>query len=262
MGTSTSNPGQKGGTPLIPSWLDEGDSPPQPQATNRFSIPRANFTRFINDNKLGNGGGNRHLKRATSHYVKNSLGGSSNATARLGAAKTSTAQMFSIFNSIVTNGVDATQRSFKLGDIIGKKASDALLMIGEFVCPDGGSTDEGIARDSYIEAIIAMPELQEKNIEELSAPEFLAFTQHYMAKVIEERLINDIGNRSLSLPDSVIQIDEIQQQLSGFVSGAVSDAVAKLNVDISQIDSSQVRNIVDSIYKKTYDLLTELGGSI
>ena len=258
MGTSTSNPGQKGGTPLIPSWLDDSDFPPQPQAANRFSISRANFTRFINDNRSGNGGNSRHLNKAASHYVRNSLGGSSNATARLGAARTSAVRMFSVFNSIITRGVDETQRSFKLGDIIGKKASEALLMIGEFVCPDGGSTDEGIARDSYIEAIIAMPELQEKNIEALSPPEFLAFTQHYMAKVIEDRLINDIGTKSFSLPDSVTQIDEIQQQLSGFISGAVSDAVAKLNIDISQIDSSQAKSIVDLIYKKSYDLLAGL----
>ena len=81
-----------------------------------------------------------------------------------------------------------------------------------------------------------------------------------MAKVIEERLINDIGDKSFSLPDSFIQIDEIQQQLSGFISGAVSDAVTKLNVDISQIDSLQVKNIVDSIYKKSYDLLAGLEG--
>ena len=46
-------------------------------------------------------------------------------------------------------------------------------------------------------------------------------------------LINDIGNKCFSLPDSVAQIDEIQRQLSGFISGAVSDAVSKLNVDIS-----------------------------
>lgn len=258
MGTSTSNPGQKGKTPLIPSWLDDDNSPPQPQTSDRFSPSRTNFTRFINDNRLGSTRGGRHLNRAVSHYVKKSLGGSSNATVRLGAARTSAARMFSVFNSIIAHGIYATQRSFKLGDIIGKKASEALLMIAAFVCPDGGSTDEGIARDSYIEAIIAMPELQEKNIETLSPPEFLAFTQHYMAKVIEERLINDIGTKSFSLPDSVAQIDEIQRQLSGFINGAVSDAVTKLHIDISQIDSSQVKSIVDSIYKKSYDLLAGL----
>ena len=79
-----------------------------------------------------------------------------------------------------------------------------------------------------------------------------------MSRVIEDRLINDIGNKCFSLPDSVAQIDEIQRQLSGFISGAVSDAVSKLNVDISRIDSSQASAIVDSIYKKSYDLLAGL----
>ena len=108
MGTSTSNPGQKGGTPLIPSWLDDGDFPPQPQAPDRFTTPRADFTRFINDNKSGNSGSTRHLSRAASRYVRNSLGGSSNATTRLGAARTSAVRMFSVFNSIIKRGVDET----------------------------------------------------------------------------------------------------------------------------------------------------------
>lgn len=258
MGTSTSNPGQKGGTPLIPSWLDDNDIDSLPQAPDRFSIPRGNFTRFINDNRTGSGEHSGHLSSATSHYVRKTLGGSVNATARLGAARRSTTQMFSIFNSIVTRGVAESQRIFSLGDIIGKSATEALLMIGNFVCPDGGSTDEGIARDSYIEAIISMPELQNKNIEELTPAEFLAFTEHYMSKVIEDRLINDIGNKCFSLPDSVAQIDEIQRQLSGFISGAVSDAIVSLNVDISQINSAQASKIVDSIYKKSYDLLAGL----
>lgn len=255
MGTSTSNPGQKGGTPLIPSWLDDGAPEPQLQPSDRFTFPRGNFTRFINDNRTGNGERSGYLSSATSHYIRNSLGGSSNATARLGAARTSTTQMFSIFNSIIMRGVAESQRLFNLGDIIGKRATDALLMIGKFVCPDGGSTDEGIARDSYYEAIIAMPELQDKNIEDLSPPEFLAFTEHFMSKVIEDRLINDIGNKCFSLPDSVAQIDAIQRKLSGYISGAVSDAIARLNVDISHINSLQASEIVDSIYKESYDLL-------
>ncbi|MBQ3258630.1 MAG: hypothetical protein IJA67_14660 [Oscillospiraceae bacterium] len=259
MGTSTSNPGQKGGTPLVPSWLDdEGDYDLQPQLPDRFSIPRGNFTRFINDNRLGNGGDSDHLSKATSHYVRNSLGGSSSATARLGAARRSTAQMISVFNSFLTRGISDSQRLFRLGDIIGKKAADALLMIGKFICPDGGSIDEGIARGSFIEAIIAMPELQDKNIEDLSPHEFLTFTEHYMSRVIEERLINDIGNKCFSLPDSVAQIDEIQRQLSEFIFGSVSDAVTKLNVDISHINSTQAIKIVDSIYKKSYDILAGL----
>ena len=259
MGTSTSNPGQKGRTPIVPSWLDDGNLEPLPGEPNRFTAPRSNFTRHLNDHRAGNGGRSGYLHRATSHYVRNSLGGSKNATLRLGAARSSTVRMFSVFNSIIANGISETQKQFNLGDILGKNASEALIMVSKFVCPDGGSTDEGIARDSYFEAIISMPELESKNIEELSPAEFLAFTEHYMSKVIEVRLLNDIGNKCFSLPDSVAQVDEIQRQLTAFIRGSISDAVARLNVNIAQISSAQAQEMVDSIYELSYDILASLG---
>lgn len=256
MGTSTSNGGQKGNTPLVPSWLsdtpDEQPTKPQEGDPKRFTEPRSNFTRYVND------GGGDNLRRATSHYVRNSLQGSQNATTRLGSARSSTARLVSIFNSFATQGAARTQSQFNLGDIIGKRASDALLLIMDFVCPDGGSTDEGIARHSYIEAMVSMPDLENKTIEELSPPEFLAFTEIYMSNVIEGRLINDIGNKLFSLPDNVAQVDNLQRQIKDYITGAVSDAMSRLNVDIARINSSQAQSIVDSIYKKAYDIMAEL----
>ena len=100
--------------------------------------------------------------------------------------------------------------------------------------------------------------LEYKTIEELSSTEFLAFTEIYMSNVIEGRLINDIGNKLFSLPDNVAQVDNLQRQIKDYITGAVSDAMSKLNVDIARISSSQAQSIVDSIYKKTYDIMAEL----
>lgn len=259
MGTSTGNRGQKGNTPLVPSWLDDNDGdqqPGQPQQGDpkRFSAPRSNFTRYVNSG--GSRGGSLH--RATSNYIRHSLGGSRNATTRLGAARNSTARLVSLFGSFVNRGIAETSREYKLGDIIGKSASDVLLHIMDFVCPDGGSTDEGIARNSYIEALSTLPDWEDKAIESLTPPEFLAFTEIYMANVIEERLVNDIGNKLFSLPDNVAQVESLQGQLKDYIKGAVSDSVSKLNIDIRSIDTSQTKIIVDSIYRTAYDILSEL----
>lgn len=269
MGTSTSNRGQNGNTPLVPSWLGDNDGDPQPGKPQpeqpqpeqpqpadpkRFSAPRSNFTRYVNSG--GSGGGNLH--RATSNYVRHSLGGSQNATTRLGSARNSTARLVSVFSSFVNRGVAETSRDYKLGDIIWKSASDVLLRIMDFVCPDGGSTDEGIARNSYIEALSTLPDWEDKPIESLTPPEFLAFTEIYMANVIEERLVNDIGNKLFALPDDVAQVESLQGQLKDYIKGAVSDSVSKLNIDIRSIDTSQTKAIVDSIYRTAYDILSEL----
>jgi hypothetical protein len=274
MGTSTSNRGQKDKTPLVPSWLGDNDSdqqPGQPQPgqhpsaetqseqsqpadPNRFLAPRNNFTRYVNS------GGSRgeSLHRATSNYVRHSLGGSQNATTRLGSARNSTVRLVSVLSSFINSGVAETSRDYKLGDIIGKSASDVLLRILDFVCPDGGSTDEGIARNSYIEALSTLPDWDNKTIESLTPPEFLAFTEIYMTNVIEERLVNDIGNKLFALPDDVAKVESLQGQLKDYLKGTVSDSVSKLNIDIRSIDTSQTKAIVDSIYRTAYDILSEL----
>ena len=282
MGTSTSNRGQSGTTPLVPSWLDDkgiGIAPPitplkptenlSPQSgvqkepakpevekpePRRFAVPRSNFTRYI---KAGESGGGS-LQRATSSYVRHSVGGSQNATKRLGSARNSTAKLFSIVGGFVNNGVTSTARIYHLGDIIGQAAKDAFLFIMDFVCPDGGTTEEGIARSAYIEALATMPDWDNKLIEDLTPNEFLVFIEIYMANVIEERIVNDIGNKMITLPTDVAEIDNLQQQLKEFIKGAVSDAISKLKVDIKNINTSQTQSIVDSVYKTAFDIISDL----
>jgi len=270
MGTSSSNRGQSGKTPLVPSWLDDDGSsglpnnsqspergnPQQenkPQQTDpkRFSMPRSNFTRFVNSGGTGSG----NLRRAASSYVRNSAGSSHNATMRLGSARGSTARLVSVVGGFARGGVSATAQQFHLGDIIGKSAKDVFLHIMDFVCPDGGNTDEGIARSAYIEALSAMPDWENKQIETLTPPEFLAFTEIYMADVIEHKLVNDIGNKLFSLPDDIASIENIEAQMKDFIRNTVSDAVSKLNVDIKNIEQNQAHSIVDSVYTAAYDLL-------
>lgn len=267
MGTSTRNQGQNGKTPLVPSWLDDNsgntdngennngnNAVPVQADPDRFRVPRGEFTRYVNSG--GRSGGN--LGKSVSNYVRQSLGGAHNATTRLGASRNSSARLMSVVGTMVSRGVEAASREFGLGELIGKNAGDVFLQIMDFVCPDGGSTDEGIARCSYIETIESMPELSNIAIENISEEQFLVFTETYMAKVIEERLLNDIGNKTISLPDDIGTVQVIQDQLGEYIFGSVSDAVTQLNVDIKNINSSQTRSIVDSVYEKAYTILESL----
>ncbi len=267
MGTSTGNRGQNGKTPLVPSWLDDNsdnadngennndnNAMPDQADPDRFRLPRGSFTRYVNSGGKSSG----NLGKSVSNYVRQSLGGTHNATTRLGASRNSSARLLSIVGSMVSRGVEAASREFGLGELIGKNASDVFLQIMDFVCPDGGSTDEGIARCSYIETIESMPELSNIPIENISEEQFLIFTETYMAKVIEERLLNDIGNKTISLPDDIGTVQVIQEQLCDYIFGSVSDAVSQLNVDIKNINSSQTRFIVDFVYERAYTILASL----
>lgn len=258
MGTSTSNQGQSGRTPMVPSWLDDNNydnnTIPTQGDSERFRIPRGDFTRYVNSG----GRDSENLHKSVSQYVKHSLGGAKNATSRLGASRNSTARLISVVSSIAGKGIVETSKVFGLGDLIGKNAGDVFLEIIDFVCPDGGSTDEGIARSSYIETIESMPELSVTPIENMSEQQFLIFTEAYMSNVIQERLLNDIGNKTISLPDDIGTVQMIQDQLSEYIHGAVSDAITQLKVQIRNIDSTQTKAIVDSVYNMSYSILESL----
>lgn len=259
MGTSTSNNGQNGNTPLVPSWLDDNSQDIQNVPANadseRFRDPRGKFTKYVNSG--GRSGDNLH--GSVSKYVRYSLGGAKNATTRLGASRTSTARLLSVIGSISERGFTETQKKFGFGDLIGKSASDVFVGIMNFVCPDGGSTDEGIARSSYIETIASMPELNDITIENMSEQQYLIFLETYMTNVIQERLLNDIGNKTISLPDDINTVGIIQNQLNSFIFGAVADAITQLNIEIGRIENTQTIAIVDSIYEKSYSILEYLG---
>jgi hypothetical protein len=87
---------------------------------------------------------------------------------RLGSARKSTARLVSVMGGFARSGVFTTAQLFHLGDIIGKSVKDVFVRIMDFVCPDGGSTNEGIARSAYIEALSAMTDWENKRIENLT----------------------------------------------------------------------------------------------
>ena len=132
MGTSTSNRGQIGKTPLVPSWLDDENSNdninPQEIDPKRFSLPRNNLTRYANSG--GNSSNNLHS--AAARYAKQSLGGSRNATLRLGAARKSTAKLITVLNGFVNRGVNETSRSFNLGNLTEKKYNGNFVADNKF----------------------------------------------------------------------------------------------------------------------------------
>lgn len=137
MGTSTRNPGQKGKSPLVPSWLDENTeaginlnaSIPINADTQRFRMPRSNYTRYLNSN----GAGRHNLRKSVSDYVKHSVGGSQRAVTRLGSARTSTAKLIGAINAFSRF---SDFHHFTFDSLKGKKASDVFESIIDFVCPD------------------------------------------------------------------------------------------------------------------------------
>ena len=267
MGTSSHNAGQKGNTPLVPSWLDQPDVEKQQNTEkdetssipigepNRFTQPRGEFTRYINSAGRDTG----MARKSIANYVRNSMGGSKNAAQRLGAARHSSARLLNVTGIFASGGAQAVERYLSLDNLSKRNATDALLAIADFVCPDGGPQDEGIARNAYITAIEESPEIASIPFEELTAEQMLLLVQKSMANVVCGRVLNDIGNKIIMLPDDIDVAERLVAQIKEFVKGAISDAVSDLKVDVNNLSQHQSIDIVNEVYRTTFEIMAGIG---
>ena len=151
---------------MVPSWLDQPDVEKQQDAekdetylapvgeANRFTQPRGEFTRYINSA----GRDTSMARRSIANYVRNSMGGSRNATQRLGVARNSSAKLLDVTGIFASGGVQAVERYLSLENLSKKSATDVLLSIADFVCPDGANSwywDSPVEKGSRYETFVA-----------------------------------------------------------------------------------------------------------
>ncbi|EMF0181201.1 hypothetical protein C656_02980 [Enterococcus hirae 57-03-H11] len=100
----------------------------------------------------------------------------------------------------------------------------------------------------------------EVDIDKVSSHQLEALIETYIVNVIQKRLINDIGNNLIELSGSVEEVNKIQEQISDFIQGAVSDSINNVEGGaLLDIDSENVSDVVKQIYTEAYDILGSIG---
>lgn len=292
MGTSSAFGGQSGGTPLVPSWLvDAGATPvgsdgappqgaapaapstssgtddraphisPQPSIAHppippagdpaRFSSARSNFTRFARSG----GGDRRSLGRAISQYVGSSAGGSRNAAARMGSARHASGRLLSFLSTAVSRGASEALRALNLSALAGRPIEEIFLALADYVVPDGGSIDEGIAREAFIETIADLAESGVMQLDGLTEDQMLTVFEIYAANAIEARLCNDIGMKTITMPSDIRDAARVQAQLKDFIRRGVADALSTARPSVSGLTPDTALQLVGSIYEQAFEVL-------
>lgn len=291
MGTSSAFGGQGGGTPLVPSWLgDEGappaapdgappdgtpsdgpadgtnppGTPPAPPAgppippvadPTRFSAARNNFSRFA-----GSGGDDRRsLGRAVSHYVGSSSGGARTAAARMGSARGAGSRLLGFLSDAVTRGATEALRALNLGALAGRPIEEIFLGLTDYVCPDGGSIDEGIAREAFIETITDLAGAGITDLDGLTADQMQTVFELYATNAIEARLCNDIGAKTVTLPSDSRAAARVQAQLNDFIRRGVADALTSARAAAATLTPDRVLAFVGRIYEQAFGILQIMG---
>jgi hypothetical protein len=289
MGTSNSYGGSGGDKPLIPSWLPDGPIPappvpspppgvapalpippvtapaippapllppmPSPGESARFTPARSSFSRFASSG----GRDRKSLGRSISRYVSTASGGSRTAAQRMGASRQTSAQLASFLSGAIANGPREALRSLRLENLAGRPIEEIFLGMMEYVCPEGGTIDDSIAREAFIETIADLAGNGLTDFDTLNADQLQTILELYAAHAIEARLCNDIGLKAVSLPSSVADAANVQEQLFDFVRRSVSDALTNGLAAVEAMTPDRVLGFVTGVYEQAFAILQSMG---
>ena len=286
MGTSGQSAGPSSRDPLVPSWLDEPDYEPiqdspiespseseQPDSEEnqevssdqqdsahepvpaRFQSARLNFTAFAKSSGSNRGA----LKRAVRDYVRKGSGGSRTAAMRMGASRIAGREVLTVLRGIKRDGAEATLQNLNLENLIGRSVSDVLLGLTDFVCKEGGSIDEGIARDAWLETVAELDQFPTENLEDLTLNQIQEVFLSFVANSIRTRLFQDIGKTGFLTAEDPLAIEAFEGQLRDYVRRAVSDSYSSDLSQLTDLSERSIGIIVDKTYQESWELLSNWG---
>ena len=300
MGTSNSFPGPGNNTPLIPDWL-EPDSPsfpglpdgqpqpfpippdeelrpdpqtpdrrpqPEPEPTpapppvilplpNRFQTARTNLSHFASSG----GGDSTSLRRGVSHYVTASSGGSRQAARRMGSSRKVGGKLLGFLRDTMERGIEKALGALQLDNLAGRPINEIFLGMMDYICPDGGNVDEGIARDAFIETIADLAENGITDLGALNPSQMQTVFELYTTHTIENRLYNDVGTKIIQFPSDARTALQIQSQVHDFIRRGIVDALSASRDKLLSLTQSGIQRFVDQIYVMAFEILRNLSAT-
>lgn len=281
MGTSTSNKGTQGtGTPIIPSWQNSNvgfehaneisgtgnlipnevfEEEPFVQQedleSNRYRDARTEFTRFVRSK----GTDTDSLKRALSKYVSRTSNGAKGASRKMGASRKTAANLLKFLTSVQTKGFEQALKLFNLGELVGESLQDIFIQLSDYICPEGGTVDIGIARDAFMKTIADITSQGVTDLENLSLERLTMIMEIYLTHTIEEKIYNEIGTKGIALPQDENIAENLDDQIRDFIKGQVIDSLSTSKDSIQNLQQKDVLKFIDNIYEQTFQILQNLG---
>lgn len=177
----------------------------------------------------------------------------------MGSSRGAAARIAGFLGDVSDRGLQAALATFNLAGLAGGSAADILSALVEHFCPEGGSIDEGIARDAFMETVIDLADAGVTDMAHLTPQQMQTVLELYVAHTIEDRIYNDVGIKGVELPADVSAVEAVRGQLHEFILGGVADAFSEAAVDFTAIDPATIGQTVERIYEAAFDILEALG---
>lgn len=177
----------------------------------------------------------------------------------MGASRSAGGRLLGFLSETVARGAREALRTLNLEALAGQPVEDVFLGISDYVCPDGGTVDEGIARDAFIETIVDLTVSGITDLNALTTDQLQTVFEMYAAHAIMARLCNDIGAKTIAVPSSIRDAERVQAQLQDFIRRGVADALVQAKAALLTLTPGRVLGFVDSVYTQAFAILEALG---
>jgi len=149
----------------------------------------------------------------------------------------------------------------QLENLAGLPINEIFLGMIDYICPDGGNVDEGIARDAFIETIADLAENGIADLGALNPNQMQTVFELYTTHTIENRLYNDVGTKIIQFPSDARAALQIQSQVHDFIRRGVVDALSAGRDKLLSLTQSGIQRFVDQIYEMAFEILRNLSAT-
>jgi len=163
--------------------------------------------------------------------------------------------MLSVFREFQRDGIDETLRRHNLENLVGRPAVEVFLGLTDVICRDGGSIDEGIARDAWLETIVDLDQLGIEDLDGLSSEQLQEVFLTFAAHAVETRLFQDVGTNGFRMATDLPAIEAVEAQLHDYIRRAMRDAFSSDLTDLSNLSDQYISSIVYETYQNAWDIL-------
>jgi len=177
----------------------------------------------------------------------------------MGSARGSAAGLVNLLNAAAANGAREALRALNLESLAGRPIEEVFAGLVDYICPEDGSIDAGIARDAFVETIADLAGAGIRDVDALNPQQIQTVFELYATHAIEARICNDIGTKAVTMPADAQAAHRVEQQLRDFIRGGVSDAVTRARAETPNLTPERIQGFVDAVYESAFAILQTLG---
>jgi hypothetical protein len=245
---------------IKPAYSDGYGAVPQ-QGTPLPSVPIADKGRFSSARRnLGSyatSGDSDSMKKAVGHYSGSGLGGSRNATARMGRTSQNAGALYSALSSLAGREGGDSSPQLDYQALSGQSANSIVDQLANAISPSDGSQDAEANRDSISQAMRDLikddPNVDLSSLDEAQIGEVV---ESYIAYDICRRLELDIGKSLFNKTDAITASRRLEE-IRRYVKQSVAAGLREVTGAGERMTATNASRIAQSTITRTYDIFEE-----